>query len=90
MKLWWPMTEALYALLLAWQVSGDSRYLALHHKVHDWSWAHFRDDECGEWFGYLDRQGRPTHDLKGGAYKGFFHLPRALLYSIRLLSQRES
>ena len=86
MKLWWPMTEALYALLLAWRTSGDARYLALHRQVHDWAWRHLRDDECGEWFGYLDRQGRPTHELKGGPYKGFFHLPRALLYSIQLLS----
>lgn len=86
MKLWWPMTEALYALLLAWRVSGDQRYLALHRQVHDWSWQHLRDEQYGEWYGYLDRQGRPTNELKGGAYKGFFHLPRALLYSIRLLT----
>jgi N-acylglucosamine 2-epimerase len=86
MKLWWPMTEALYGLLLAWRTSGDERYLKLHRQVHDWSWEHLRDEPFGEWFGYLDRQGRPTQEAKGGAYKGFFHLPRALLYSIRLLT----
>ena len=75
-----------YGLLLAWRTSGDERYLKLHRQVHDWSWAHLRDETFGEWFGYLDRQGRPTQEAKGGAYKGFFHLPRALLYSLRLLT----
>ena len=33
----------------------------------------------GEWFGYLDRRGEPTHLSKGGRWKSFFHLPRCLL-----------
>jgi len=85
MKLWWPATEALYALALAWRVTGDDRWLDLHRKNHDWAWQHFRDPEFGEWFGYLDRRGEPTHQLKGGEWKGFFHLPRALLYLVLLL-----
>lgn len=88
MKLWWPMAEALYATLVAWKVSGDDYYLQKHREVRDWSWQHLRDAECGEWFGYLDRAGQPTHLLKGGPWKGFFHLPRALLYSIELLAER--
>lgn len=87
MKLWWPATEAIYALLLAWKVSGQERFLEMHRRIHAWSWTHFRDPAYGEWFGYLDRSGEPSHLLKGGEWKGFFHLPRALLYSIRILSQ---
>lgn len=88
MKLWWPMTEALYALLLAWKLTGEDRYRAMQRQVHDWSVAHFRDERYGEWFGYLDRRGEPTHPLKGGAWKGFFHLPRALLYCVQLLERQ--
>ncbi|NLF40910.1 N-acylglucosamine 2-epimerase, partial [bacterium] len=87
MKLWWPMTEALYALLLAWHVSGKKRFLDRHLLVRDWSFKHLRDPKHGEWFGYLDRRGERTHDCKGGEWKGFFHLPRALLYSIQLLER---
>jgi len=87
MKLWWPICEALYALLLAWQVSGEPRYLDWHRRVHAYAWAHLHDEEHGEWFGYLDRRGEPTHTLKGGEWKGFFHLPRALLYMIQLLEK---
>eukprot|EP00051_Salpingoeca_urceolata_P001249 m.39564 g.39564 ORF g.39564 m.39564 type:complete len:1241 (+) comp11285_c0_seq1:36-3758(+) len=32
----------------------------------------------GAWFGYLDRQGNVSQRFKGGPYKGFFHVPRAL------------
>jgi N-acylglucosamine 2-epimerase len=87
MKLWWPITEALYALLLAQHVSGHARYLEWHERVHEYAFSHFRDAEYGEWFGYLDRHGEPSHTLKGGEWKGFFHLPRALLYSIQLLKK---
>jgi N-acylglucosamine 2-epimerase len=87
MKLWWPICEALYATLLAWDVSGEARYLEMHQRIHDYAFAHLHDREAGEWFGYLDRYGEPTHMLKGGAWKGFFHLPRALLYCIQLLER---
>jgi N-acylglucosamine 2-epimerase len=90
MKLWWPVTEAMYATLLAWDVSGEARYLEWHRRIADWGFDHLHDTEAGEWFGYLDRRGEPTHLMKGGAYKGFFHLPRALLYCIQLLERREA
>jgi N-acylglucosamine 2-epimerase len=79
MKLWWPHTEALYAFLLAHRLTGDAGLLERHRMVFDYCWKHFRDPDYGEWFGYLDRDGHPTHLLKGGRFKGFFHLPRALL-----------
>jgi N-acylglucosamine 2-epimerase len=88
MKLWWPITEAMYATLLAWDVSGRRSYLEWHRRIADWGFAHLHDPQAGEWFGYLDRRGEPTHTLKGGAWKGFFHLPRALLYSVQLLERR--
>ncbi len=89
MKLWWPATEALYALLLAWSLTGEKRFLEKHDRMHDWAFERFSDPDHGEWLGYLDRRGEPTHQLKGGEWKGFFHLPRALLYSIQLLEQQE-
>ena len=39
----------------------------------------FVDDEHGEWFGYLSREGKVKMTFKGGPYKGCFHVPRALL-----------
>ena len=86
MKLWWPHTEALYALLLAQEMTGDTELPVWYRKVHEYAWERFRDPEFGEWFGYLDRYGKPTHLLKAGRFKGFFHIPRSLL-NIALLNE---
>ena len=85
MKFWWPHNEAVIATLLAWQLSGDGKYLDWHRLVHDWAHKHFADPGHGEWFGYLDREGRPTSLLKGCTWKGPFHLPRMQWYCWQLL-----
>jgi N-acylglucosamine 2-epimerase len=87
MKLWWPHTEALYALLLAYHLTGDSFYEEWYVRVHQWSFSHFPDSQYGEWFGYLHRDGSLAPRLKGSMWKGPFHLPRALLYGRKLLEE---
>ncbi|MEI6914926.1 MAG: AGE family epimerase/isomerase [Armatimonadota bacterium] len=89
MKLWWPHTEALYALVAAWCATEDEKYVSWHKRVHDYSFEHFADPINGEWFGYCNRRGDVTHQAKGGPYKGCFHLPRALLFSIQALKRHE-
>lgn len=85
MKLWWPHTEALYALVLAHTLTGEARWLTWLERIDAYAHRVFADPAFGEWFGYCDRRGVPTHTCKGGNYKGFFHLPRALLYCIQRL-----
>jgi N-acylglucosamine 2-epimerase len=87
MKLWWPHTEALYALLLAFRTTGDARYAEWYERVHSWSFGHFPDPEHGEWYGYLHRDGSMALRLKGSMWKGPFHLPRALLYGLKVLGE---
>lgn len=79
MKLWWVHNEALIATLLGYSLTKDDKLLEWFTKVDKWTWKHFPDPEFGEWFGYLNRRGDPTHMLKGGKWKTFFHLPRCLL-----------
>lgn len=88
MKLWWPHLEGLYGLLLAHHLTGREECWNWYEKVHDYAWNCFPDPEYGEWFGYLDRSGSPTHLLKGGKWKGFFHVPRALYLCWKLLEER--
>lgn len=85
MKLWWPHTEALYAHLLNYALTGREEDWAAFERVHDYTFEHFPDPEHGEWFGYLDREGRVTHACKGAPYKGCFHVPRGLWLCWRLL-----
>ena len=77
-KLWWVHLESLVALSKAYQLTKRQDVLVWYEKVHDYTWKHYPDPENGEWLGYLNRQGQPLLDLKGGKWKGCFHLPRAL------------
>ena len=53
--------------------------------MHDWAHQHFRDEEHGEWYGYLHRDGRISVPLKGNLWKGPFHLPRMQFFCWQLL-----
>jgi N-acylglucosamine 2-epimerase len=78
-KLWWVHVETLVALAMGYRLTGRAECWDWYQKVHEYTWTHFADPEYGEWFGYLDRQGEVLLDLKGGKWKGCFHVPRALL-----------
>jgi N-acylglucosamine 2-epimerase len=77
-KLWWVHVEALVALAKGFQHTGDMRCKEWFDKVHDYTWSHFKDQQYGEWFGYLNRRGEVLLPLKGGKWKGCFHIPRSL------------
>lgn len=85
MKLWWVHNEAMLATLLAYKLTGKTLFWEWFERVHDWTWKHFRDPECGEWYGYLRRDGEVSLSLKGSMWKGFFHLPRTLMQLQTLL-----
>ncbi len=79
MKFWWPQTEAIIATLYAYQATKDEKYLVMHKQVSDWTYAHFPDRECGEWYGYLHRDGTVAQPAKGNIFKGPFHVPRMMI-----------
>jgi len=89
MKLWWPHVEALYAHLLNYSVSKRADDWAAFEKTHEYTFKHFPDRTHGEWFGYLDREGKVSQRFKGGPYKGCFHIPRALWLCWRLFEKLE-
>ena len=77
-KLWWVHLETLIALLKGYHFTENKDCLAWFEKVHDYTWSHFPDPEHGEWYGYLNRHGEVLLPLKGGKWKGCFHVPRGL------------
>lgn len=87
MKFWWPHNETIIASLLAYLLTGDAQFAAMHQQVHDWSYRHFADAEHGEWFGYLRRDGSLSSSLKGNLWKGPFHFPRMQLVCWQLLDE---
>ncbi len=87
MKLWWPHCEALYAHLLNHALFGEEEDWQAFRAVDDYAFDRFSDPEHGEWYGYLDREGRVTHRFKGAPYKSCFHVPCTLWLCGRLLAQ---
>ena len=77
-KLWWVHLEALIALSKAFYLTQRKDVWEWYEKVHKYTWERFPDPKNGEWFGYLNREGKPHLTLKGGKWKGCFHVPRAL------------
>ncbi len=77
-KLWWVHVETLISLIKGVALTGSQECLEWFEKVHDYTWAHFPDQGRGEWFGYLNRRGEVLLPLKGGKWKGCFHVPRGL------------
>lgn len=86
-KLWWVHIEALIALLKGYQLTGSEECLAWFEKLHDYTWKHFKDPEHPEWWGYLNREGDVLLDLKGGKWKGCFHVPRGLYQCWKILEE---
>lgn len=77
-KLWWVHIESLISLLKGYRLTVSKESLEWFEKVHQYTWAYFKDEQYPEWYGYLNRQGDVSLNLKGGKWKGCFHVPRGL------------
>jgi N-acylglucosamine 2-epimerase len=87
MKFWWPQNEAVIATLYAYLASGDKKYLEWHTLAHEWTHKYFPDQEHGEWYGYLHRDGSVSQPAKGNFFKGPFHVPRMMIKSAELINE---
>lgn len=86
MKFWWPQTEAVIATLAAYRATGDEKWMRRHQMACDWAYAHFPDRQCGEWYGYLHRDGSVAQTAKGNIFKGPFHIPRMMIQSCGIIN----
>jgi len=86
-KLWWVHVETLITLIKGYQLTGSKECLHWFEKVHEYTWSHFKDTEHPEWFGYLNRQGEVLLSLKGGKWKGCFHVPRGMYQCWQVLEK---
>ena len=86
-KLWWVHIESAIAMLKGYQLTGDMTSLEWFRRLDSYMWEHFKDKEYPEWYGYLNRRGEVLLPLKGGKWKGCFHVPRGL-YQISSIADR--
>jgi N-acylglucosamine 2-epimerase len=87
-KLWWPHVEALLALMLAFEISGEKWCWDWFIKIHDYSFRTFPDSENGEWKQRLDRKGNTITQTLVLPVKDPFHLPRAAMFVIESLARQ--
>jgi N-acylglucosamine 2-epimerase len=78
-KLWWVHVESLVCMAKAFSLTRKAEAEHWFLKIHGYTWSHFRDSKYPEWFGYLNRRGDVLSPLKGGKWKGCFHIPRGML-----------
>lgn len=86
-KLWWPHSEAIYALLRAYEATGEAWCMEWFEKVSAYSFSHFPHPTAGEWIQRLQRDGTPTTEVVALPVKDPFHLPRALILSLECLER---
>jgi len=86
-KLWWVHLEALVCMAKGYAYTGNEKCKVWFEKLDAYTFTRFSDSEYGEWYGYLNRQGEPLLTLKGGKWKGCFHVPRALLKVYEAIEQ---
>lgn len=86
-KLWWVHVETLITMLKGYRLTGSPKCLEWFERVHEYTWSHFKDKEYPEWFGYLNRCGEVLLELKGGKWKGCFHVPRGLYQCWKVLEE---
>lgn len=86
-KLWWVHIEAAIAMLKGYRLTGNEKCLDWFLKLDAYMWHHFKDPLYPEWFGYLNRRGEVLLPLKGGKWKGCFHVPRGLYQIMTMLDK---
>ncbi|MDH7487349.1 MAG: AGE family epimerase/isomerase [Anaerolineae bacterium] len=86
-KLWWPHTETLVALLMAYEHSREVWCLEWFERVHNYAFSHFPVAGHGEWTQKLDRRGRKLTEVVALPVKDPFHLPRALILCTDVLQR---
>lgn len=77
-KLWWVHIETLISMAKGYRLTGNEACKKWFEILHEYTWNRFKDPEYPEWFGYLNREGEPLLELKGGKWKGCFHVPRGM------------
>lgn len=86
-KLWWVHIESAIAMLKGYQLTGNEKCIEWFLKLDAYLWDNFKDKEYPEWYGYLNRRGEVLLPLKGGKWKGCFHVPRGL-YQLWQLAEK--
>jgi N-acylglucosamine 2-epimerase len=90
MKIWWPHSEILYSLLLAYRLTNRNSLLEKYHAAHEYVFRTFPnpDKTVGEWIQIRDRSGKSVEKTVALPVKDPYHILRNILLAIELLDGR--
>jgi len=77
-ELWWVHLETLISMAKGYRLTGNEKCKKLVQNPSRIHLEALQRSGISEWFGYLNREGNPLLELKGGKWKGCFHVPRGL------------
>jgi mannobiose 2-epimerase len=85
---WWVQAEAMVGYMNAYVITGEQQYLDMTLKIMQFIENHFVDQDKGEWFFRVDRNGNPirTHE-KAGFWKCPYHNARACIEILHRIDQ---
>jgi N-acylglucosamine 2-epimerase len=88
-KLWWVHSEALYALVLAYEHTRDPWFLDTYWKYHEYVFTTFPnpDESVGEWIQIRDRAGKPEDKVVALPVKDPYHITRAFMHLVKSLQR---
>jgi len=88
-KLWWVHSEALYAIILAYEHSRDRWFLDTYDRYHAYVFDTFPnpDESVGEWIQIRDRKGEPEEKVVALPVKDPYHVTRAFMHLIKSLKR---
>ena len=85
-KLWWPHSEALYACLLAYKLTGDGIHREWYRRLHRYTFDVFPAAQGKEWLQVRNREGQPIEKVVALPVKDPYHILRNMLLIVDLIS----
>ena len=87
-KHWWVQAEAIVGFYNTWQITGNTKYLAIVEKNWQYIKAKILDKQNGEWLWGIDKNGEPMKgEDKAGLWKCPYHNSRACMEIIKRTSK---
>ncbi len=88
-KLWWPHSEALYTLALAYEQTRDTKLWDWFQRMHEYTFRTFPnpDKAVGEWIQIRNRKGEPEDKIVALPVKDPFHVTRVFIHIINCLDR---
>lgn len=87
-KEWWTQAESVIALLNAYSLSNDKRYLSYSIRLLEYIDNTFSDPHHGEWYDSVAREGMPIYDRpKLHFWKSMYHNVRYCIESANYLKK---